>query len=910
MGESGAEGQDRQQEKEREAQKEKEREKERERERLVQQLEQRQKQRPEVKEREQDRNDKKEKEGQEKEKKEDQAKKESSKRKQQGQGVRDEEGEREVGRGIQNSPDGSPLRDFFRKGAVGQQRVGNREAPEEKVQDDKKDLPAEQDFDGSGEPLQKRLPEADDQRKRAEPRKEGMESNRQAGLPLRDFLRKSPEAGPEGPSGLERLREQLSERQKDEQQAPGELERMRQQLSSKPAEEDKTLSEIGALREHLQQPAAEKQETVHPEPDALTRMRDAQSKEEIPEKQESSPLERLKESIREDPATEKQQPGRLQGRKGAAEGAGPGTLEQGPARTETTGQEKRAERQADSREKGSDRQAAGARDAAAGKSPQARDRDRAGREKEPRDAAGDRSAVPVVEQNQFRKGQAELSVAKGPETDREREEPLVRAAGDAGSQQPQEALETPSDRGAVKLAPKELPRLEQGEVGPPTNIEVISARRQNSIQFRSDKVSTPEQVASYLFSDGKLPEGTSLNRSGEDPYLWYLNLGKGDHQYLLPAPKNAIAAKHAEQMEAIKLGGPQSEITQLPYLSKERSEQIFRGELPTGNYELDGVFFSIRPSSGFAGALRIEAVPVKSENLETYQKIAQDDRHAQNKLEAAKMWNKDMRWMLEKGFSVQDAVRRLDKLYNTLSKMMIAGTALAFANMGGSITAEASFEIVSEILADDGLRDAVEQEQEKEILADGQALGDAFNKAVVTAGGQAGSQAAGDIASTAREAGTRFTGALGEKIARRVLSSRGYTDIVAIQNTSGQGIDLVARSKHGLLVPFEVKTSGSERSPRLSQDQRNASDFLRDRLQRIVSGEGHFKNVSRATRRNARNLLPVVEQMIAEGRPIGGVVIEITSTKNLAKFDVSVRRWSSSTPAARPRRVRINKLKI
>lgn len=96
-------------------------------------------------------------------------------------------------------------------------------------------------------------------------------------------------------------------------------------------------------------------------------------------------------------------------------------------------------------------------------------------------------------------------------------------------------------------------------------------------------------------------------------------------------------------------------------------------------------------------------------------------------------------------------------------------------------------------------------------------------------------------------------GAIGEALVTRDLVKKGYTDIVAIQNNSNHGIDLVARNKAGELEFFEIKASatGNAKPPQAGSQQ-----FIQDRLQKALSAQGHWadQNMPAGVRRAAKDI--------------------------------------------------------
>lgn len=72
-------------------------------------------------------------------------------------------------------------------------------------------------------------------------------------------------------------------------------------------------------------------------------------------------------------------------------------------------------------------------------------------------------------------------------------------------------------------------------------------------------------------------------------------------------------------------------------------------------------------------------------------------------------------------------------------------------------------------------------------------------------------------------------GDIGENVARAFLRGNNFTDIFSIQNSSGNGIDIVGRSPDGSLVFIEVKTSRVDAvGGGLSRRQQDMNFFVED----------------------------------------------------------------------------------
>jgi RHS repeat-associated protein len=117
----------------------------------------------------------------------------------------------------------------------------------------------------------------------------------------------------------------------------------------------------------------------------------------------------------------------------------------------------------------------------------------------------------------------------------------------------------------------------------------------------------------------------------------------------------------------------------------------------------------------------------------------------------------------------------------------------------------------------------------------------------------------------------RALGAEGERFVLKHLEAKGYTEIRAIQNSSGHGIDVVARNTAGELRFFEVKSTETLRSGRLSEAQQYTQKFIRSRLEQAVTGTGQWKNVDAASQKQARRVLRELDS----GAPIKGIKVDV-----------------------------------
>jgi len=119
---------------------------------------------------------------------------------------------------------------------------------------------------------------------------------------------------------------------------------------------------------------------------------------------------------------------------------------------------------------------------------------------------------------------------------------------------------------------------------------------------------------------------------------------------------------------------------------------------------------------------------------------------------------------------------------------------------------------------------------------------------------------------------TKETGQIGETIAKRVLGDNGFKDILSLQNGSGNGIDILARSVDGRLHFLEVKASSVGEIGNLSIRQSSMPGFLKDVLTQASTGTGRYKSLSAADQMLAKTYLKEISS--------GGII-------DLSKFSAS-----------------------
>jgi RHS repeat-associated protein len=136
---------------------------------------------------------------------------------------------------------------------------------------------------------------------------------------------------------------------------------------------------------------------------------------------------------------------------------------------------------------------------------------------------------------------------------------------------------------------------------------------------------------------------------------------------------------------------------------------------------------------------------------------------------------------------------------------------------------------------------------------------------------------------------TATTGARGEAIARGILEDVGFRDIVAIQNDSGNGFDIVARYGRRIIVA-EVKSSRRDVFRGLSELQ---VDF-RSALRRILE-QAQTDRYPAAQRAAAARL---ERQIAARGGRVAGIYIGVANVRSGNAIQVSIERWTRQGRAA------------
>jgi hypothetical protein len=120
----------------------------------------------------------------------------------------------------------------------------------------------------------------------------------------------------------------------------------------------------------------------------------------------------------------------------------------------------------------------------------------------------------------------------------------------------------------------------------------------------------------------------------------------------------------------------------------------------------------------------------------------------------------------------------------------------------------------------------------------------------------------------------------------RVFGECSYSEIFAVQNASGHGLDVVAKLGDGRYAVFEVKTTAIGAPGTFSARQSNMTQFVRDVTSSATDPRNKFwKSADGETRQRARDLL---NEMRNAPQNVSGNLIQVDLFNKT--IDVSLRR--------------------
>ena len=454
----------------------------------------------------------------------------------------------------------------------------------------------------------------------------------------------------------------------------------------------------------------------------------------------------------------------------------------------------------------------------------------------------------------------------------------ARALGTRGS----------SDRGTD--ARREPSRRRHAARRLPTTADLVG-RSGNTWVIRFDAPAQLQEAVTILFRGNSVPSGVALAPYSFDQREWTLSWSRNPQE--IASAFTPVLSRIVGQMIVASVIRLTPEQTAAEHRRQEAALNFrpdFLGmtvreafqQLAPGGHEINGYFVYAGQDPAYRGAV-LQWYPVSKSN-ETF--------------------NKDIRWYLENGYTLREAVQQFDEQWMAIFRQVLGTFALQLAGaprLGPGFRpnlatptptsiAETAFEAYTAIST---IRDTIAQEaarkreesEERELQDEAATVSALFQSSV----GPALAPIAGVLLTKAQ------IGALGERLVRWILERRGYT-VFSLQNASGQGIDLVAvkefpssdGSKRTLTLYVEVKTTGSKQPTRLSMAQSNVTTFVTSRLEDMANRRGRYKNFPQPDAARAGALL---ERIKKSGAPIGGVVFALDIDLKPPRIAVRVGRW-------------------
>ncbi|MBU6951368.1 DUF6531 domain-containing protein [Hahella sp. HN01] len=132
----------------------------------------------------------------------------------------------------------------------------------------------------------------------------------------------------------------------------------------------------------------------------------------------------------------------------------------------------------------------------------------------------------------------------------------------------------------------------------------------------------------------------------------------------------------------------------------------------------------------------------------------------------------------------------------------------------------------------------------------------------------------------------KIVGDKGEEFAVKLLEDSGYTEIFPIQNSSNNGIDIVARSPAGRLTFAEVKATVKDTVGKPSNRQEYFHNFVELVLREASTGTGAYQNTSRQFQRQARSVL---KEFRKDPLSVSGLLIGVELDRNSKGHPVVLR---------------------
>lgn len=136
---------------------------------------------------------------------------------------------------------------------------------------------------------------------------------------------------------------------------------------------------------------------------------------------------------------------------------------------------------------------------------------------------------------------------------------------------------------------------------------------------------------------------------------------------------------------------------------------------------------------------------------------------------------------------------------------------------------------------------------------------------------------------------------------KRLFTEKGFNVKLSVQNTRGNGVDILAQDSKGDWIYTEVKSTTQnitlETPLELRGDQTNMENFVRTRLRDARDGSGRYSGLSADARRVAGEALANFEASLQNNKRVNAFVTEVRfplyymTRQPKIPFSVTFRRW-------------------
>jgi hypothetical protein len=202
---------------------------------------------------------------------------------------------------------------------------------------------------------------------------------------------------------------------------------------------------------------------------------------------------------------------------------------------------------------------------------------------------------------------------------------------------------------------------------------VLSKHEGGRYLLEFDRISTAEQVAAFLFADGRVPKEATLERDPDNFRRWRLRV-REEHAGLLQNE----ALGQIIRASVYGVYGPPRKATHVPYVPPHVEREILTGYHPSGIYRYGDILLWVS-----TGQTRIEYDLFKlyPEDIEYYRQFGGYEGRPEFLLEWYKRRNRDMlHYVLEQEMPPSEAFQEMRDLEDKVFRLIIEAVATAFAS--------------------------------------------------------------------------------------------------------------------------------------------------------------------------------------------------------------------------------------